>query len=218
MGYRGKVEEQAEARRLRADGWTLLDIADKLGVSKSSVSLWVRDVEFESRPRRSSARKRGPHPAHLRKLAEIEEMNHIGIARLGVLSDQAFLAAGAALYAAEGTKRDGELRLANSDASVIRFYCAWLRRFFVIDESRLRGRLYLHDGLDLQASVEFWSKTTGIPATQFGKPYRAVPDVGIRHNKHEHGCLTVAYACSRTHRGVMGLVRALLSSEVGIPG
>lgn len=36
MGYRGKVEEQAEAGRLRADGWTLLEIAENGSMSKRS--------------------------------------------------------------------------------------------------------------------------------------------------------------------------------------
>ena len=31
--------------------WTLLDIATELGVSKASVSVWVRDVEFVPKPR-----------------------------------------------------------------------------------------------------------------------------------------------------------------------
>ena len=44
MGYRGKLREQEQARELRAQNLTLQDIADRLGVSKSSVSLWVRDV------------------------------------------------------------------------------------------------------------------------------------------------------------------------------
>ena len=48
MGYRGKLREREEARRLRAEGYTLLDIARQLGVSKSSVSVWVRDVEFDN--------------------------------------------------------------------------------------------------------------------------------------------------------------------------
>ena len=44
MGYRGNVEEQEKARALRAQNRTLADIAQILGVSKSSVSLWVRDA------------------------------------------------------------------------------------------------------------------------------------------------------------------------------
>jgi transposase len=40
-----KPEARQEARRLRmADGLSIRDIATRLGVSKSSVSLWVRDV------------------------------------------------------------------------------------------------------------------------------------------------------------------------------
>jgi hypothetical protein len=214
VGYRGKVEQQEKARVLRSTGRTLLDIATELGVSKSSVSVWVRDVEFERQGRRASV-DRKPHPQHLAKLAEIQECDREGIARIGKLSDDAFLAAGAALYAGEGAK--GQLLFANTNAAMVAFFCRWLRRYFTIDESRLRIRVYLHAGLDLDAAEAFWSKTTGIPRAQFRAPYRAKPDPTIRRNKHEHGCVYVGYWCSRTHREVMGLVRALLTSGA-IPG
>jgi transcriptional regulator with XRE-family HTH domain len=55
MGYRGKLQEQERARELRAQAWTLREIADELGVAKSSVSVWVRDVEFDPASRRSAA-------------------------------------------------------------------------------------------------------------------------------------------------------------------
>ena len=57
---------------------------------------------------------------------------------------------------------------------MILFFCCWLRRFFEIDESRLRVRLYPHEGLDLAATIAYWSALTGIPPSQFGKPDRAV--------------------------------------------
>jgi hypothetical protein len=94
---------------------------------------------------------------------------------------------------------------------------AWLRRFFAIDEARLRVRLYLHEGLDLAAAVALWSDVTGIPPSQFQKPYRAVPDPSIRHVKHVHGCVSIDYSCSTTHRSIMGLVAALLGGDV-LPG
>lgn len=210
MGYRGKVEERERARELRAGGWTMPDIAVELGVSRSSVSLWTRDIEVDLGPRRVAT----PRPNRLRdrRLAEMDEMNAWGAERLGSLGEQAFLAAGAALYAGEGAKRDRRVSFANSDPAMIAFFLAWLRRFFAIDEARLRLRLYLHEGLDLAAANEHWRAVTGIPLEQFGKPYRAEPDVGIRANKHEFGCATVSYSCSSTHRAVMGLCRALLSS------
>jgi hypothetical protein len=217
MGYRGKVVEQVRARELRAASWTLTDIASELGVSKSSASLWVRDVEFVPLPRRT-ARRRGPNVLQRRKAAEIEELTTDGIARLGRLNEQAFLAAGAALYAGEGTKGGGGVSFANSDPAMMRFFCGWLRHFFTVDESRLRARVYLHEGLDIDAAQDHWSDVMGIPVAQFCKPYRAKPDPSIRSTKHEYGCAYVRYQSTRTHRAVMGLVQALLSSNSLIPG
>jgi len=220
MGYRGKVVEKERARELRGEGFTMLEIATELGVSKSSVSLWTRDVEFRPRQRESGrfgARNRAPNSRQRRKAAEIERLDADGISRLGTLDEQAFLAAGVALYAGEGAKGDGAVVFANSDAQMVALFCVWFRRFFEIDERRLRVTVYLHQGLDIDAAQSHWSEVTGVPLSQFRSPYRAVPDPTIRKNKHEHGCVYVRYCCARTHRAVMGLVRALLSSTT-IPG
>jgi hypothetical protein len=159
----------------------------------------------------------GSEPLQRRKQGEIERLLEEGRVRVGRLSEREFLIAGVALYAGEGAKRDGAVKFANSDPRMIVFYCAWLRRFFDVEETRLRMRLYLHQGLDLDASVAHWSALTGIPPAQFQKPYRAVPDPSIRHIKHVHGCVSIDYSCSATHRSIMGLVRALLGGEA-IPG
>jgi hypothetical protein len=166
--------------------------------------------------RRYGAQQR-PNRLHDEKLAQIATLNGAAIDEIGVLSDDAFFAAGVALYAGEGGKTDGEVRFANTDPAMMRFFCAWLRRFFAIDESRLRVRVYLHEGLDLDAAQQFWSDATEIPLAQFGKAYRAKADPTLRLHKHEHGCGYVSYCCSYTHRAVMGLVRALLSTGA-IPG
>jgi transcriptional regulator with XRE-family HTH domain len=216
MGYRGKLDEQERARAMRAEGLTLLEIATRLGVAKSSVSLWVRDVPFTQSKRRTGPQRR-PHPAHEAKLAQIAAMDAEGIARIGTLSDDAFLAAGVALYAGEGSKRDGAVMFANTDPSMVEFFCGWLRWFFEIDEARLRVRVYLHEGLDLDAAEGHWAVVTGIPRTQFRTPYRATADSTRRLTKHEFGCVYVSYSCSSTHRRIMGLMRALLSSA-RIPG
>jgi hypothetical protein len=170
-----------------------------------------------SLPRPPRGRRRAPNALQRRKQAEIARLVEEGRIRIGRLSEREFLVAGVALYAGEGTKRDGAVRFANSDPRMILFFCCWLRRFFDIDESRLRVRLYLHQGLDLPATVAYWSALTASPPSQFVKPYRAVPDPSIRHAKHVHGCVTVSYSCTATHRTVMGLVRALLC-DASVPG
>jgi transposase len=91
MGYRGKLAE----------------IATRLGVSKSSVSLWVRDVEFTPLPRPPGGRRREPNALQRRKQAEVERLAEEGRARIGRLSEREFLVAGVALYAGRGASGTG---------------------------------------------------------------------------------------------------------------
>jgi hypothetical protein len=213
-------------RELRAQAWTINEIVAELHVSKSSVSGWVRDVEFDEATRaaraganrRRGAQRRGPNRLQRRKQAEVERLLAEGIERIGDLSDRDLLIAGTALYAGEGTKTDGGVVFANSDPRMVALYLRFLRRFFDVDESRLRLRLYLHEGLDIDRAINFWSGVTAIPRKHFLRPYRAVPDPSIRRTKHPMGCPSIRYSCSMTHRAIMGLVHALLSCEARSPG
>lgn len=214
VGHRGKLKEQARARELRAEAWTLQEIADELGVAKSSVSLWVRDVDFDPASRRSARTGRRPrgadHPLRRRKLQQIEELRQAGRRQIGDMSDRDLLLAGLGLYAGDGAKGDAGVRFANSNPRMVAFFCQWLRRVFEVDETRLRVHLYLHQGLDLDAAQDHWSRVTGVPIHQYTNAYRAVPDASIRHNKHTFGCAHVTYSCARTQRAILGPMDALL--------
>ena len=88
----------------------------------------------------------------LARLAEVDALRAEGIARIGELSAKELLIAGTALYAGEGAKRDGSVRFANTDPRMVLFFVTWLRRCFTVAEERLRVRLYLHEGLDLEGA------------------------------------------------------------------
>jgi hypothetical protein len=120
MGYRGKVRQREQARLLRGDGMTMQDIAQRLSVSKSSVSLWVHDVDFVPRPR-VRARRREPNALQRRKQAEIDGLMADGVSRVGRLSERDSLVAGLALYAGEGSKGDGSVRVANTNPHIMAF-------------------------------------------------------------------------------------------------
>src|SRR5262249_29956271 len=163
------------------------------GVARSSVSLWVRDVPYV--PRRPRARRdTGPNRLARAKADEIQAMRAWGAEAIDTLSERDLLIAGTALYAGEGDNRDGCVGFANTNAAMVALFLSWLRTFFDVDESRLRCKLYLHEGLDLEAATAHWSVATGIPTNQFTRPYRATPDPSIRHAKHAAGCAKVLYA------------------------
>jgi hypothetical protein len=222
MGYRGKVEQQERARVLRAQGWTYAEICEELDVARSSVSLWVRDVAVdpalldERRRARFDAGllpvTRRPSSLHLRKLAEIEECEVRAGSALGDLSNRDLFVAGIALYAGEGNKTGAAVGMANTNPAILAFFVRWLRTFFEVDESRLRVRLYLHQGLDLDAAEAFWADRLSIPREQFRAPYRAVADPTRRRTKHLLGCPSVTYSDSHHLRSILALIDRLLSS------
>lgn len=217
MGYRGKLQERAEARRRRAEGETLAAIAASLSVSKSSVSLWVRDVPFVPSQRRTGGRRRR-HPAQERKDRQIKALNVAGIERLGVLGSQAYLAAGTALYAGEGSKADGLVRFSNTDPAMMRFFAGWLRATFPIDETRLRGYVYLHEGLDLDVAEQFWSHVMNVPRSQFGRAYSAAAGLDTSPQQTRTRLRVSELRVSRgapSHHGT-GARPAIVNSESGV--
>jgi hypothetical protein len=218
MGYAGKVEERERARELRAQSWTLQEIADELGVSKGSVSVWVRDVDFVPRPRNRGHSGHKPHPLTLKKQAQLEQCRQEAIERVGNLNARDRLMFGLALYLGEGFKtEEASMGMANTDPAILRFFVGWMREFFEIDESRFRVRLYLHDDLDVDAATSFWSAQLQIPYSQFTRPYRAQQRGSYRRSKHVYGCPQVRYSDLFLHRRVMAMIAAI-SSQVTNPG
>ena len=218
MGYAGKVEERERARELRAQSWTLQEIADELGVSKGSVSVWVRDVDFEPRPRNRGHSGHKPHPLTLKKQAQLEQCRQEAEVFCEGLTDRDLFIYGVALYVGEGAKTENSgLRMANTSAPIMAAFMTWLRRFFDIDELRLYARLYLHEGLDEDEAISFWSEIVGVPRSQFQSTYRATPRGTHKRSKHVHGCLSVGYNDVFILRRVLALGSAV-SSAFADPG
>ncbi len=193
------------------------EIAAELGVSKSSVSIWVRDVGFEPRPTNRGHPAGPKHPMRLKKEAEIEQCREEAVAWVGELSAREHAMFCLGLYAGEGSKTSGTVSMANTDPRYLRTLLAWLRSEFDLDEHRMRARVYLHEGLDIDEATDFWSKMLGVPAGQFQKPYRAVADSSIRSRKHPRGCATAVYSDAFLHRRVMARIDAI-TSQFDIPG
>ena len=157
-----KTAERPEARRLRADGWSIKEIETHLAVSRSSVSLWVRDVERgrEQRERLVERVRLGPVVAGERKAARAREVRRAHQAegrRLAREADASY-AAGCMLYWAEGSKARNAVKLTNSDPDLLVYFVRFLRRHFNVANDRLRVYCNLFaDHVDAQREIEdFW--------------------------------------------------------------
>lgn len=215
MGNGGKTWEREQARRRRSEGATLTQIADELGVSKGSVSMWCRDVEFEPTPRLRGHPSQREHPARAVRLRDAEVARDEAETIVGSINERDLLMYGLGLYHGEGAKTQRMVKLTNTSPTLLAVFVTWLRRFFAVDEKRLRVRLHLHDQIDECTAVAFWSHVLGIPADQFHQTHRVV--ARSAGTKHPNGCASVVYSDAAMHRRVIALITAVSSSVVN-PG
>lgn len=178
---RSKEREKILSRQLRKRGISLKEIAQKLQVAKSSVSLWVKDVKL-TKPQTKFL----SHKAHLREIIEKRVETRIqnekakrqkvidiykkDVSKIKISPDKLILL-GSALYWAEGGKSDKNrmFNFYNSDPKMIRVMLIFLRSVCKIPEQKLRGHLHLHPHADVKQAEKFWSDITNIPLSQFYK-------------------------------------------------
>ena len=108
--------------------------------------------------------------------------------------DEQLRIAGTMLYLAEGAKRSKVVDFTNSDPRLITVFLAFLRRVCGISELRLRAHLYAYADQDVECLHGFWSERTGIPRSQFIKPYVRQLTPNVSHRKMSVGLLHVRYS------------------------
>lgn len=203
---RAKDDLHAKARDLRSQGRTYNEIAAELGVSKSSVSLWVRDLPRtgrlsyeESRRRNAEGVARHWEQEGRRREALRQAVSELAFAQIGQLSDREMLIAGAVAYWCEGSKnkphsRADRVTFINSDPSMIALFMQFLA-VAGVKSDRLICRVSIHESADVERAQLFWLQQTGLPEIQFRRPsLKHHNPKTIRKNTGEdyHGCLTIS--------------------------
>lgn len=177
-----KKEERLIARKLRAEGYSLQDIVTTLKVSKSSVSIWVRDVELSEIQKAKLAQKGLQRQAielrrHNRLRNEFQKREKIITEAQGAIQKVSYKELwlmGVMLYWAEGGKTQRMVRFSNGDPEMIKIMIAFFRRVCYVPESKLHGYIHIHPHLDVKQAEEYWSAISGIPLTQFYKTYNKI--------------------------------------------
>ncbi|GHI90592.1 terminase gpP N-terminus-related DNA-binding protein [Streptomyces olivaceus] len=173
-----KDDVRDRARELRLQGWTYDQIQVELGCSKSSISLWVRELPKPERPIRTreqaSAIARKGWEAKLRvREEERQQTRQRAAAEMGKLTDRELFVAGVALYWAEGSKskpysRRERVSFVNSDPDVISLFLDWLR-LLRVDPSSVRFAVQIHETADVAEAEAYWATHVGIHTTDLMK-------------------------------------------------
>lgn len=225
---RAKDELRAQARELRAQGMDYEEIVAALGVAKSSVSLWVRDLPTPARLSYEECRKRSAEGtrrywATERPAREARRQATCSAAavEIGELTDRELLIAGAIAYWCEGAKRkphqrDDRVSFINSDPGLIRFFLRFLD-VTGTPHTDLSLRVYIHETADVESAQRFWMEVTGAPPNRFRTPTikRHNPKT-IRRNVGEdyHGCLRIdVHRSADLYRRIEGWATASMAGS-----
>lgn len=219
-----KSLERIRARELREQGVSVREIANTLHVSKSTASLWVRDIilTLEQLEKLRQQNIKGGEKGRLLgalkqkndRLKRIQKGVEKGKTIFPRLTSRELLIAGIALYWAEGTKKKREVTFCNSDPKLIKFMITWLRKCFNIPIERLKcyvGINAIHKHRE-ELVKKYWSEISGIPFTQFTKTsFKKVKNKKIYTNFDSHfGTLTVKLAQpAQLYYDIMGLIEGL---------
>jgi hypothetical protein len=221
-----KDELRAKARDLREQGLDYEEIVAELGVSKSSVSLWVRDMprppglSYEECRRRSAegVRKYWAVEGPIRE-AEREAISAAAAAQIGQLNDREILVAGAIAYWCESAKnkpyrRSDRVIFMNSDPALIKFFLHFLEAAG-IEREGLAYRVQIHETADAEAAQRFWLDVTRAHPSQFRRPTlkRHNPKT-VRKNtgSNYHGCLRIdVLRSSALYRQIEGWATAAMA-------
>ena len=223
---RAKDDLRRECRRLRAEGLTVPEIAERTGASKGSVSPWVANVRP---PATALARRSRLHKEARRRVADANRQRAAdrraafratATAQVEPVTWRDLFIAGVALYWAEGAKdkpwrRNGRVVLINSDPDVLALFLRWLDLLGVAEGNRTY-RLSIHDNADVAANEQWWSDRLNVPLMSFAKATtkRHNPKTIRRNtNEHYHGCLVISVArSSRLYDSIEGWWRALANA------
>lgn len=217
-----KIEKRHRAISLREQGNSLKDIAERLNVAKSSVSLWVRDIELSpvARERLLTRIKLGQFISAEKKRAQTREREdqyllkaQEDIKKLSFDTNLNQLIC-ALLYWCEGVKSPSAgLCFINSDPEVIRKFLYLLRSSFPVDESKFRSCIHLHSYHSPRQQLDFWSKVTDIDKQQFIKPY-IKPNSRKRIRPHYQGCISIRYHSNDLARRLLAIAKGFLKMGV----
>ncbi|MGW0700951.1 hypothetical protein ACWD0A_16870 [Streptomyces sp. NPDC002867] len=197
-----KDDLRARARELRLQGMTYDQIQVELGCSKSSISLWVRDLPKPAARFTPEEQRALMHAGFARHRAATEkkrqDTKRAGHDEIGHLSDRELFIAGVALYWAEGAKdkpyrRCEVLHFINSDPQAISLYLRWLELLGVSRE-RMRFRVSIHESADATEAERFWATLAGVdPSTFQPATLKRHNPKTVRKNVGEayRGCLVI---------------------------
>ncbi|MFA5729848.1 MAG: helix-turn-helix domain-containing protein [Candidatus Paceibacterota bacterium] len=173
-----RKEEKKKAIEMREREMSYSQIKKALGISKSTLSNWLKDYplsEKRIRELRDSEQKIEKCRETKRKKREsrlnifyCEEKS-----KIFPINKRELYLAGLFLYWGEGSKNQAaaKITISNTDPAMIKFFIYWLEKSLNVSRDKIKVQLQLYSDMIISREIDFWSKTLKLDKQQFIKPY-----------------------------------------------
>lgn len=211
-----------KAIKLRKNGLSYSQIKKELGVSKGTLSGWLREYPLSSEQVKKFDGWRVQRNENFRltflkkrekRLIETYEKEK---RKIGNLNSRELFLAGLFLYWGEGAKNQrGTVSLSNTDPSIVRFYIKWLIELG-ISPNNMTVTLHLYADMNPEKEILFWSHELDLPRSVFRKPYiKSSNLIDITYcNGFNHGtCMLRVFRTDLSEKVLMGI--KYLREEIG---
>lgn len=198
------MEIKENARNLRREGLSTRDISKKIGLSKSTIHKWVKDIKVNvnkyqnvtAASLRQKYRKNG-----------VEKSN----------SENWEYRCGCALYWAEGSKTRNMVEFVNSDVAMMIMFVNFLKRYFNVNSSKISLSInaYLDNGLDMKEIERYWVNMLGLDGakidkfTDRSKYYKSEK----KCNRHPYGVCKIRVYSTEIAQNIYGSIENLFGTK-----
>lgn len=218
MYYPEKVVDKAKL--LRRDGYSLVQIASELKISKSTASLWTSKVKI-SNPGKIKILKR-QDDARLKAFKIISDRRKLILKTITEKAKYSFslIQMSPALFKlitaifiwTEGEKGGfSKVGFTNSDPLMIATFLYTLRKSFKLDEHKFSALVHIHEYHNEKEILKFWSAVTKIPISKFTKSYLK-PHTAKRKRENYMGSIHINYYDYKVARELASLYNTFASS------
>ena len=217
---------------MRISGYSYNEINEKLGVPKSTLSLWLRKIILSDKAtaRLRTRMRQGVLNGFVKrnKLQTHEAQKRAKLTRetaqkdISTLTKESLRMIGVALYWAEGYKRpvmkDGKERtgdaisFVNSDPGMVAIFMRFLRETLGVTDTEFRIAMRLYPNINEQIALKYWMNITNLGKQNFTKTTYLISTASKQKrpfNRLPHGTLQVAvYDTARFHR-ILGWIEGV---------
>ena len=194
----------------RRAGKSYSEIQQLVPISKSTLSLWLRNIKISKSKadlllkKKLSVLSLNHKMSRQRKTTSLRNLIDEGRLEVQEKMKNPLFLLGVALYWAEGTKAFEQISFSNSDPEMIQCFLRWLKEIADVPSDKIKIQLHIHE-LHNQTEIEqYWSDITTIPSYQFTKTQIKKTSLGQRRNLLYYGTCNIRVHDIKLFRRFLG--------------